>query len=45
MTPARTAIVGTGRVAQAFGRLLADAGSAPVARNWLATPTPTGTGS
>ena len=28
MTPPRTAIVGTGRVAQAFGRLLADAGIA-----------------
>ena len=26
MTPVRTAIVGTGRVAQAFGRLLTDAG-------------------
>jgi predicted short-subunit dehydrogenase-like oxidoreductase (DUF2520 family) len=31
MTAPRTAIVGTGRVAQAFGRLLADAGFAPVA--------------
>lgn len=31
MTAQRTAIVGTGRVAQAFGRLLADAGMAPVA--------------
>jgi predicted short-subunit dehydrogenase-like oxidoreductase (DUF2520 family) len=31
MTAPRTAIVGTGRVAQAFGRLLADAGIAPVA--------------
>ncbi|MGH9240975.1 MAG: Rossmann-like and DUF2520 domain-containing protein [Vicinamibacterales bacterium] len=31
MTASRTAIVGTGRVAQAFGRLLADAGIAPVA--------------
>lgn len=31
MTPFRTAIVGTGRVAQAFGRLLADAGLPPVA--------------
>jgi predicted short-subunit dehydrogenase-like oxidoreductase (DUF2520 family) len=29
MTAARTAIVGTGRVAQAIGRLLADAGSPP----------------
>jgi predicted short-subunit dehydrogenase-like oxidoreductase (DUF2520 family) len=31
MTPVRTAIVGTGRVAQAFGRLLTDAGLPPVA--------------
>jgi predicted short-subunit dehydrogenase-like oxidoreductase (DUF2520 family) len=31
MTPVRTAIVGTGRVAQAFGRLLTDAGMPPVA--------------
>ncbi len=31
MTPARSAIVGTGRVAQAFGRLLTDAGLPPVA--------------
>lgn len=31
MTAPRTAIVGTGRVAQAFGRLLTDAGAAPVA--------------
>ena len=31
MTPLRTAIVGTGRVAQAFGRLLADAGLPPAA--------------
>jgi predicted short-subunit dehydrogenase-like oxidoreductase (DUF2520 family) len=31
MTPLRTAIVGTGRVAQAFGRLLADAGLPPLA--------------
>jgi predicted short-subunit dehydrogenase-like oxidoreductase (DUF2520 family) len=31
MTPVRMAIVGTGRVAQAFGRLLRDAGLPPVA--------------
>ena len=31
MTAPRTAIVGTGRVAQAFGRLLADAGLTPLA--------------
>ena len=31
MTAPRTAIVGTGRVAQAFGRLLADAGLTPIA--------------
>jgi predicted short-subunit dehydrogenase-like oxidoreductase (DUF2520 family) len=31
MTGSRTAIVGSGRVAQAFGRLLADAGLPPVA--------------
>lgn len=31
MTAARTAIVGTGRVAQAFGRLMAEAGLPPVA--------------
>ena len=31
MTPVRMAIVGTGRVAQAFGRLLTDAGLPPVA--------------
>ena len=31
MTPLRTAIVGTGRVAQAFGRLLTDAGLPPLA--------------
>ena len=31
MTRLRTAIVGTGRVAQAFGRLLTEAGLPPVA--------------